>query len=80
METNTTPPNAPHWMDSERRFKFWEQNGISEKDRAQQIKLALAAYTDVPEWTLPDAENRFVQWCNWFSDFCFRVNGRFQLE
>lgn len=69
-----TKADAPHWMDSEERFRFWEKNGISDRDRERQIKLTLAAYVDVPEWQLKDAENRFVQWCEWFSDFCFRVN------
>lgn len=72
--STTTKANAPHWMDSEGRFRFWERNGISDHDRSKQIAITLAAYADVPQWELQDAKERFVSWCDWFSDFCSRVN------
>jgi hypothetical protein len=74
--TTNTKADAPYWMGPEDRFRFWEQNGISDHDCSKQIAIALANYTDVPEWQLPDAKERFVDWCNWFSDFCYRVNYR----
>lgn len=81
MTTNTTTTtmnanikNAPHWMESEERFRFWEKNGISDHDRSEQIRITLEEYLNVPAWQLQDAEKRFADWCSWFSDFCWRVN------
>jgi hypothetical protein len=77
MNTATnTKADAPYWISPEDRFRFWERNGISERDRAEQIRLTMVEYANVPEWELQDAEDRFVDWCNWFSDFCYRVNYR----